>query len=385
MGFNTRVPVEALYIHWPFCPYRCTFCPFVAFAQHESFMKSYHDALCNEIKCFGKLCQEPIMPQSIYFGGGTPSTYPMIYLLDMFDKLKKRFNFSRVKEITIEVNPGTITKDCLLLWKKIGINRLSIGVQSLNDKVLNQLNRRQSLSDVMTLFSYAAPLFSNISVDLIMGLPNISKKEWKLTLHEIVKWPIQHLSLYFLALHEKTKLFFDVQNHLLKLPQDEEIIDLFAWSVAFLKKHGFEQYEISNFARSGYRCKQNMIYWDYLPYKAFGVGGASFDGKRRFRNESRLLSYLKKIEIGEDVVVYQEELTDEQMRLEKTFLQFRQSRGVCIDEISDQLSEQAKEAFFSRLTLLQQRGLVEIKNNSIVLTTKGIPLENKVFLELFDT
>ncbi len=211
--------VESLYIHWPFCPYKCHFCPFVALAGHDAFMERYHKALSAEIERYAREHKSSQPLQTLFFGGGTPSTYPPHLLLDMFGTLNNVFTFASDAEISLEVNPGTVTQEKIETWKHVGINRLSIGVQSLNDGVLKRLNRHQSLADVISLFEMATPLFDNISVDMILGLPDVSVQEWKDSLLKIVQWPIKHLSLLFLTVHEDTPLYFGVKKILLRYRQ----------------------------------------------------------------------------------------------------------------------------------------------------------------------
>jgi oxygen-independent coproporphyrinogen-3 oxidase len=195
--YNVASETRSLYLHWPFCPYKCHFCPFVAIASHDQYMERYHHALLKEIEQFSGNYTGSRLIETIFLGGGTPSTYPPPLLLDTFGTLIRMFTIVPHAEITIEVNPGTVNEEKLQTWKKAGINRLSIGVQSLNDGVLKNLNRHQTASSVLQLLEIASPLFENISVDLILGLPDVSPDEWKQLIQTIVTWPIKHVSVYF--------------------------------------------------------------------------------------------------------------------------------------------------------------------------------------------
>lgn len=311
--YNSNIITNYLYIHWPFCPYKCHFCPFVALAAHDQYMQDYHNALCREIENCSIATNRKDRLESIFMGGGTPSTYPEDMLLDMFGKLNKSFIFDKQTEVTIEVNPGTVTYNKLLVWKQTGINRLSIGVQSLNTKVLHGLNRLQTNEDVFDLIDKASGLFNNISVDLIIGLPGVSEIEWKEFLAKVVTWPITHISIYFLTVHENTQLYFGVKKKKVVLPADEQVVDLYYWSVEFLSKNGFEQYEISNFAKKGFESRHNKAYWNRVPYKAFGLGACSFDGKMRFQNEKNLMTYINNLNNNKSVITFAEDLNSEQM------------------------------------------------------------------------
>jgi oxygen-independent coproporphyrinogen-3 oxidase len=166
--------LEHIYIHWPFCPYKCNYCDFVAIASHDQFMTTYHHTLCKEITDFKDLFDIEKPLKTLYIGGGTPSTYPTPLLLDMFGILKNMIPFDHTTEVSFEVNPGTVEDGVLEIWKEVGINRLSIGVQSLKDTVLQGLNRHQRHADVVTLLKNTEPLFENVSVDFILGLPGVS-------------------------------------------------------------------------------------------------------------------------------------------------------------------------------------------------------------------
>ena len=198
MSYSQQVDIRSLYIHWPFCPYRCHCCPFIALASQDQFMERYHNALTQEIKQFGQKYEKKLILDTIYLGGGTPSTYPDQFLLDTFDILSNTFVIQQNTEITIEINPGTVSQEQLHLWSSVGINRLSIGVQSLNGSVLYRLNQLKKSEDVCSVFEYVRGIFHNISIDLVLGLPGVSANEWKDILCQVVTWPITHIIWIFL-------------------------------------------------------------------------------------------------------------------------------------------------------------------------------------------
>ena len=383
MSFDVSADVRSLYIHWPFCPYRCSYCPFVALAAHDDFMPRYHRALLKEINGFADKVDKKYKIETIYIGGGTPSTYPRELLLDMFDTLKNRFNFSKINEVTLEVNPGTVDKNKLKDFKSAGVNRLSVGVQSLNDAVLKNLNRNHTVKDVYNLLDDAQLLFENISIDLIVGLPGVLEKEWKDTVKEVCKWPVKHVSLYFLSIHENTKLYFDIKRKNVKIPSDNFVIKMYEYSAEVFQKNGFERYEISNFSKNGFESKHNKMYWNRKAYKAFGVGACSFDGSCRFENENSLMMYLKAVEFCKNVVKNKEYISRRQMLLEELMLKIRQNFGVFIQDFIKKLNVNEKKHFEEKLNQLKLAGLVDIKNDCVVLTKRGITLENEVVVELF--
>lgn len=373
----------SLYIHWPFCPYRCHFCPFVAFAGQDQFMEQYHAALKKEIISFAQDQSQRLSINTIFFGGGTPSTYPNNLLLDMLGILRKEYDLLPSLEMTIEVNPGTVKPGQLAVWKEGGINRLSIGVQSLNDHILKGLNRHQSARDVRNLLDEAHHLFENMSIDLILGLPGISEIEWKQMLEEIVTWPIKHISVYFLTVHEHTQLYYKVASKQITLPVDDTIVDLYYWTRSFLMEHQFLQYELSNFARPGYESKHNSAYWDRVAYRGFGVGACSFDGKSRFENEKNLMLYLQKAELGADAVIKnRESLTNDQIYLEKIMLGLRRSRGIPDHELTANLTLKKEKIIRERLHLLKQEGFIHQESDSWKLTAAGLAVENDILARL---
>lgn len=386
MNFNNNQTVQSLYVHWPFCPYKCHFCPFVALAGHDQFMERYHIALKKEIQSFAKNTQKTPL-KTIFLGGGTPSTYPLNLLLDTFDTIYKEFVCDLQIEVSMEVNPGTVSEEKLIQWKKLGINRLSIGVQSLNDNVLKKLNRHQSVSDVEELMTMATPLFDNISIDLIVGLPGISCDEWKKMIETIVQWPINHVSMYFLTVHEDTPLYFGVKQQKIILPSDDAIVDLYYWTIEYFSRYGLYQYEVSNFGRENYESRHNSVYWQRKPYKGFGLGACSFDGQARFQNEKSLMKYLEGIEQDKNITIFCEQLTEEQAWLEMLMLGLRQSKGVLLKDITQPLSEQQKKLFFESVSILCQAKLLDYKKTGehefIVLTPKGLSVVNEVVVKLF--
>ena len=345
-------------------------------------MERYHTALTKEIKQFAKDFDQKFQLDTIYFGGGTPSTYPDHLLLDTFGILKKAFIFNGSIEVTLEVNPGTVRVEQLPLWKDLGINRLSIGVQSLKDDVLRRLNRLQKADDVYFLLKHAPEYFDNISVDIILGLPGVSPDEWKDMLNELVTWPIKHVSMYVLEVHDNTPLFFKVKTNKVTLPCDDEIVDLYYWSRNFLRDHGLQQYEVSSFARPGYESRHNTVYWERKPYKGFGLGACSFDGERRFANEKNLLAYLEGTEKGTDVTISAEELTQEQVRLEKIMLGLRRAKGMLWDELNVSLSDERRIELTNKIRDLQDCNLIEEQDGRLQLTPAGLVVENEIISRL---
>jgi oxygen-independent coproporphyrinogen-3 oxidase len=346
-------------------------------------MERYHHALCDEIITFGDKFQQnhgrKIAVNTLFMGGGTPSTYPDALLLDMLGTLIKVVDLQESAEVTIEVNPGTVREEQLEVWRTAGINRLSIGVQSLNDAVLKGLNRHQSAEDVYALLTKASRFFDNLSIDLILGLPGISELEWRNLISTVVTWPIKHISIYFLTVHEHTPLYFKVKSKAVTLPLDDGLVDLYHWSIETLKTHGFNQYEISNFAREGYESRHNQIYWERKPYKGFGLGAWSFNGDSRMQNQKNLTRYLEGLEKQEDITVFSEQLTQEQIKLETVMLGLRRTKGVLKRELYEGRSPELLDAM---LDDLKARNLIRENEHCLILTPAGLAVENEIVTKL---
>ncbi|CAN5195341.1 radical SAM family heme chaperone HemW [soil metagenome] len=382
MSYDITVPTRSLYIHWPFCPYKCHFCPFVAIAGQDQFMQQYHEMIKKEIKSYAALAPSKQVLDTIFIGGGTPSTWPDELLLDMSGTLEDVFVFNNETEVTIEVNPGTVRIEQLAVWKKAGINRLSIGVQSLKDSVLNNLNRKQSNADVFWVLEKANEVFDNISVDLILGLPGVSADEWKDLIMQAVKWPIKHISVYFLTVHEETPLYFRVKKNEFNLHTDDHMIDLYEWTVANLADHGFAQYEISNFAKDGNRSRHNSIYWERKPYKGFGLGACSFDGSSRFQNQKNLMKYMHAINTEQDFLQFSETLTPAQVHLEKVMLGLRKAEGIAIETLIENVSSEQKESLLKQVHYLQESKFIQKCDDRIILTPAGLGVQNDIAARL---
>ncbi|MBA3752160.1 radical SAM family heme chaperone HemW [Candidatus Dependentiae bacterium] len=381
-GGESLQPVKSLYIHWPFCPYRCHFCPFVALAGHDSYIAEYHKALLTELESFFESHPDNGPIQTVFFGGGTPSTYPEDLLEETITCIKKRCGLTDSYEMTIEVNPGTVTPSKLHTWKQLGINRLSIGVQSLNDELLKNLNRHQKAADVYALLDAGSLIFDNLSVDLIIGLPGVSAQEWKKLVSIVSLWPIKHVSMYFLTVHEDTQLYFGVQSNKIVLPPDDEVVDLYYWTIDQFSQAGLEQYEISNFGRQGWESQHNRVYWHRKPYKGFGLGACSFDGASRFQNEKNLLKYIKGAINNDNVIVFAEKLTENQIWLEQLMLGLRQIKGIALDDIVESLSVKGKDSFYKRVYELESVHMVNCENGRIALTPHGLSVANEIIVKL---
>jgi len=351
-------------------------------------MEEYHKALCNEIRHFVRdrpqVKTHPI--QTIFLGGGTPSLYPPHLLKQLFALLHEEFNLSNVEEISLEVNPGGQTEETFQAWKECGITRLSVGVQVLDEEILKKFKRFQADRDVNGFFAQAPRYFSNMSADMIIGLPGVTQEVWKRTIETALTWPIQHFSLYFLTVHEHTPLYYGVKKGAITLPKDEQVIAQYEWTIDVLERAGFAQYEISNFARRGYESRHNAGYWQRKSYKGFGLGAASYDGKYRFSNIKKLgtfLSLFSSVPVQTSCpYATHEQLSQENILLEMVMLGLRQREGVSLRDLHHYMSDAQQQAFLMKIAEMKDEGFVDFDSKNAWLTRHGILYENEVVARL---
>lgn len=374
-----------IYIHWPFCKSRCYYCDFIALTDHETFFYPYHQALCKEIELVAQNFEKKQIIETIFLGGGSPSLYELHSLESLFQVLHKNFDLTKVQEITIETNPSDITEDKLKHWKSLGINRISIGIQILDDETLKKLNRQQTVSDALKAIELTPKFFENISIDLILGLPGVTKRTWQKTVTDVVKWPIKHISIYILTVYEKTPLFFKLKKNELKLEKEDTLIQLYEQSVKYLEEFGFLQYEISNFSKPKYKSLHNQAYWNRHPYYGFGLGASSFDGLKRFVNHNNIKNYIQSVANQNKIPIFSYEcLNQQQIILEILMLSLRQKKGLSLHTMLYLLTDIQKIKLYKNIELLKNQSLLKQNKGKITLSLKGMLLENKVLFKLYE-
>ena len=305
----------SIYIHIPFCERKCDYCAFVSFCASKTAQDEYVNFLVKEIEDF----KTDAVVKTIYFGGGTPSVLSEVKLQKIFDALNRNFKFKKNVEITIEVNPNSLSEEKLKFYKGLGINRLSIGVQSLNDETLKKIGRLHNKEMAINLVKKASLYFDNISADLILGLEN-EKDVYKYA-EILIDLGVKHISAYMLEVHKNTPIFDKVKNKTFLPLDDEEVANEYKKLVEFLKSKDFNQYEISNFALKGYESKHNLNYWTFGDYIGFGVSAHSYISGKRFANADNLKDYYKKN-------VIQDENNSQTEIEERLFLGLRCESGV---------------------------------------------------------
>jgi len=368
--------VRYLYIHIPFCLKKCIYCDFYSVPDSMPLIEAYVAALCREIDM--RRDQINVL-EAVYIGGGTPSLLKGKDTAKIMGKLKRQWRRGRKVEITSEVNPGTLSDRAIKAMLDSGINRISIGVQSLDDKQLRLLGRMHDAADALRAFHDAQRGgFKNISVDLIYGIPGQDNKSWRTTLEEVARLRPEHLSTYELTPEKNTLLHEQLKKDCLHLPDEDTVAEMYYSAIDTLKAWGYEHYEISNFALPGYECRHNLNYWNRGEYLGIGAGAHSFCNGMRFANVSDVESYIN--EINKDRLPVSEEmvLTAEDTVKELLFLGLRKNEGIELGEMPAEALEKMKET----LENLVLQGLIESSENLIKLTRKGLLLCNEVIVRL---
>jgi len=375
-----------IYIHIPFCRSRCSYCDFATDVfRNEETVERYVCALVKEIENF-ELLNFTRSPQTnltnfadtIYFGGGTPSLLAPRQLEKLLSAIHRKFSVPSDAEITMEMNPATVSFQSLRAYKNLGVNRASFGAQTFDDAELKRLGRKHTAADVReTIELLRTANFDNVSFDLIAGLPRQTLFDWKRNLDEALKLNPEHLSLYLLEIHEGTPLAAQVESRRQPQPDEDLAGEMYELMVETVAEKGFAQYEISNFSRAGFESKHNSKYWLCEPVFAFGVSAHSFDGAHfRRSNERDTSRYVQSIEKGESPTV---ETSEVDLKSEFVFLGLRLAKGIDLREYENRFAARLTEEYAEDLSRLAEDRLIELTENNLKLTRKGFLFSNEVF------
>ncbi|MDI1243502.1 MAG: radical SAM family heme chaperone HemW [bacterium] len=362
-----------IYIHIPFCKSRCSYCDFATDVFRSSdAVERYVTAVRNEIGAFRPA---QIAIDTIYFGGGTPSLLSSQQLKSILVKAREVFDVSADTEITMEMNPATVTFESLAEFRGLGVNRASFGVQTFNERDLKLLARGHDANDARQTFRMLREAgFNNVSFDLIAGLPGQSLDDWRRNLQEAVSMEPEHLSLYLLEIHEGTPLAEQLRSGRRPLPDEELAAEMYELMIDTLEAVGYPQYEISNFAKPGFESRHNTKYWRMDPVYGFGVSAHSFDGRERYANDRDTASYVKKVASLSSAEVFREATN---YASESAFLGLRLSEGIDIDLHRSKFAVDLAE----KVAALESNALVEVREGRVRLTRRGMLFSNEVFAE----
>lgn len=376
-----------IYIHIPFCKQKCSYCDFVSFPKDKSIQEQYIQALIKEIKerkIELQNLQEECQASTVYVGGGTPSYIEANAIKQILEEIKQVYRIENDAEFTIETNPGTISEEKLIIYKESGINRISIGLQTTQDNLLKQIGRIHTYEQFLENYKLARKLgFSNINVDLMIGLPNQNMKNVEESIERVIKLNPEHISVYSLILEEGTKLYEQYLKNELELPTEEMERDMY-WKVKEkLEKAGYRQYEISNFAKQGKESKHNLACWNQKEYLGFGLAAHSYLENTRYSNTEDIEEYMKNIELGKLTKnrILHETQTEEDKRKEYMLLGLRKIEGVSISKFKEKFVQNPLFLFRKELNRLVEEKLITVELDQIKLTPKGLDLANIVWEE----
>lgn len=365
----------SLYIHIPFCIRKCLYCDFPSFSGMESVFDDYVRMLCREIdETYSDYRGMEV--KSIFVGGGTPSVLPPALLGRISDKIFSRFDVDSKAEITIETNPGTLDAKKLGEMKSMYFNRLSMGLQAWQDRLLKKLGRIHTADEFETNFLQARDAgFKNINVDLMFALPAQSLDDWQETLEKVMKLRPEHISAYSLIIEEETP-FFDMFDRG-ELKEIDEVTDRKMYYLAkeMLSDKGYKQYEISNFAKEGFECYHNKVYWRTEEYQGFGLGAHSYAGGVRFHNTYDMKEYLR----GEGLRLDKEFLSLQEKQEEFMFMGLRMNEGVSEAEFLRRFGESMDSVYGDEIKELISEELLVKKDGRLSLTDRGVDISNSVF------
>jgi oxygen-independent coproporphyrinogen-3 oxidase len=371
----------AIYVHIPFCKSKCRYCDFPSFSGKDDLVKEYITCLCNEIHNYSEKCLGHTV-SSIYLGGGTPSYIDEFYIEKIIKEIKNNYNILPDAENTIEINPGTINEDKLICYRENGINRISFGLQSTNDDILKYIGRIHTFDEFYRNYNLAREIgFTNISVDLIFGLPNQTLKIWEENLNKIISLNPEHVSGYSLKVEENTKFKEMYEKGELILPKEDEEREMYYMLKSKLKEAGYIHYEISNFAKPGYESRHNSAYWERQDYIGFGSSAASCFNEIRFSNETDIGKYIKMMKENKEGIVYREVLDEEEIQKEKIILGLRMIKGIDVNKATEDFDESKKERFLGKTAELSKLGLIKSEDRLVTLTDRGLDLANYVTVE----
>jgi oxygen-independent coproporphyrinogen-3 oxidase len=360
--------MAGIYVHIPFCKKRCSYCDFHFSTTFSSYREKLIAAICLELE-MRKTELNDIPVETVYFGGGTPSLLTKDELFDILHAVRAHYHLVEIPEITFEVNPDDATEENLLAWKEIGINRLSIGLQSFQESDLTWMNRSHSTQQGETAVRLAqAHGFDNISIDLIYGLPDLSNEQWLSHLKRALDLKVQHISSYCLTIEPKTALNHFVAKGKLSRPTEDQQSEQFDLLVSTLGQAGFEQYEISNFAKDQLYAKHNSAYWNFTPYLGVGPSAHSFDGIQRRWNVANNTKYYQ--QIGKNQDWYEVEILSVSEKWNEYFLTgLRTKWGVLKRSIIELGGFNSTE--LKQLDSYLQNDLMRLNDEQYVLTEKG--------------
>lgn len=361
---------SSLYLHVPFCERKCSYCGFYSVPFNEVLQNLYLEAILSEMALTKDI---PHRVKTLYIGGGSPSCLSENSIEMLFKGLRENYEFAEDCEITLEINPHKIEIEKLKFYKSIGINRISVGVQSFIDRELAILGRLHKAHDAIRTVERILNLgIKNLSIDLIYGIPGQTLSCFEYSLKIACLPDIKHISIYELDLYRGTKLYEQAKKGEISLLEDSIIEEMYIFATEYLQERGFYKYEISNFAKQNFECKHNINYWTLEPYLGLGPSASSFIGNVRFHNPSDINEYIRQLKQGELAWIEDYKVYGPEKLKEKIFLGLRMKRGVFIEN----------PCLIEIFRDLEKVGLAKLNKNQIKLTDRGMLLSNEIFCKV---
>lgn len=365
-----------LYIHIPFCVRKCAYCDFLSGPADYEAQRSYKEALIREIEHVESFADSEV--SSIFIGGGTPSVFSEQWMAEVLEKVYTHFTVRQDAEISIEANPGTVNLKKLAVYRQAGINRISFGCQSADNRELKMLGRIHTWEEFLESFSMAREAgFSNINVDLMSGLPGQSLQSWEESLHKTAQLKPEHISAYSLIVEEGTPF----ASQKLELPEEEEERKMYERTREILEDWGYHQYEISNYARPGRECRHNLGYWQRKEYLGLGLGSASLVGETRFSNTRNMENYLNNSDSAAKIREEREILTVQEQMEEFMFLGLRMTEGISVTEFREVFGVFLEQIYGKVLEKYKKLELLEERGGRLRLTRRGISVSNPILAD----
>ncbi|OQB13619.1 MAG: Oxygen-independent coproporphyrinogen-III oxidase 1 [Firmicutes bacterium ADurb.Bin193] len=354
---------SGVYIHIPFCARKCAYCDFNSYDNLDSLMEPYTQRLISEIKS-----GLPKDYDTVFLGGGTPTALPLPLLLEIVDAV-----FKEGCEFSVEANPATIDFEGFAVLKAAGVNRISLGLQSAQDSELKILGRIHSYSDFLSTYKAARRAgFDNINVDLMFSIPNQTVRSWADTLYKVVSLKPEHISCYSLIIEDTTPF----SRMELSLPSEDEDREMYMYCAEFLKKNGYNHYEISNFAKDGFECRHNLKYWERKEYRGFGAGAHSFYNGARYENSRDVSEYISDNKVTKTI------LTQKDAENEYIFLGLRKTDGICLSEYKSLFGHDFTEKYYSAIK--KYADFCEIRGGRFYLNLNGISISNTIICDFLE-
>ena len=375
----------SLYIHVPFCKKKCSYCDFVSYENvEENLIDQYFQALYEEIRAYRTLLNGNYTVETIFIGGGTPNFVAVEYIEKLMQVLFDSFEVEKDAEITMEANPnGHSSKEEMLRYKKAGINRLSLGLQSADDALLKEIGRSHCFQDFQDAFAAARQAgFDNVNIDLIFGFFGQDRKAFEDTVQYVVQTQCEHVSAYSLKLGEETPLYETYMEQGIDVEEEDwEDREMYRYVCRELEENGYEQYELSNFAKKGYFCKHNMNYWDTKEYIGFGVAAHSYKDHARFFNTSDLEQYLEDIKRNASAIEEIEQLNLQKRKEEFIIMGLRKTKGFEVDDYTRRFGSDFFADYEKETAYLIEAKLIETDKKNVWLTEEGKDFANIAMME----